>query len=101
MGFSQFESLESRRKRLDPAMAAASHRALADAAGRAAHLSARALLGMQKPEGYWCGELLADSTLESDYILLQLWLRPPAGDTWQPSTWNRIQKARRSILDRQ
>ncbi len=28
------------------------------------------LLSRQHPEGYWCGELEADSTLESDYIML-------------------------------
>jgi len=29
------------------------------------------LLSQQHEDGYWCGELEADSTLESDYILLQ------------------------------
>ena len=28
------------------------------------------LLAMQHPDGYWCGELEADTTLESDYIML-------------------------------
>src|SRR5271157_3794789 len=28
------------------------------------------LLSQQHEDGYWCGELEADSTLESDYILL-------------------------------
>src|SRR6266404_5559352 len=28
------------------------------------------LFRQQHPEGYWCGELEADTTLESDYILL-------------------------------
>jgi squalene-hopene/tetraprenyl-beta-curcumene cyclase len=28
------------------------------------------LLGVQHPEGYWCGELEADSMLESDYIFM-------------------------------
>lgn len=28
------------------------------------------LLSQQTPEGYWCGELEADTTLESDYIML-------------------------------
>src|SRR5436305_9884280 len=28
------------------------------------------LFSQQEPEGYWCGELEADTTLESDYILL-------------------------------
>ena len=28
------------------------------------------LLGLQHPDGYWCGELEADSMLEADYIFL-------------------------------
>ena len=28
-------------------------------------------------DGHWCAELTADTTLESDYILFQLWLHPP------------------------
>ena len=28
------------------------------------------LFSQQHQEGYWCGELVADTTLESDYILL-------------------------------
>ena len=31
---------------------------------------ANSLFSQQREEGYWCGELEADSTLESDYILL-------------------------------
>jgi len=101
MGYSFFESAEASRRRVSPAAAVASRRALAQAAERAAHLAADALISMQKPQGYWCGDLLADTTLESDYMLVQLWLYPPSGDRWEPPTWNRIQKARRSILRRQ
>ena len=61
----------------------------------------RALLDLQKPEGFWCGDLLADTTLESDYILLQLWLHPPQGAVWNPPNAERIRKVRRSILERQ
>ncbi len=32
---------------------------------------------LQHEDGYWCALLTADTTLESDYILLQLWLHPP------------------------
>src|SRR5881398_2960373 len=32
------------------------------------------LLRQQKPDGHWCGELLVDSTLCSDYILFMHWL---------------------------
>src|SRR5207237_8625404 len=31
------------------------------------------LLRQQKPDGHWCGELIVDSTLCSDYILLMHW----------------------------
>ena len=67
----------------------------------AAARSAQALAGLQKPEGYWCGDLRADTTLESDYVLLQLWLYPPAGGVWNPPTAERIRKARVAILARQ
>jgi squalene-hopene/tetraprenyl-beta-curcumene cyclase len=59
------------------------------------------LFARQAPEGFWCGELLADATLESDYILLQLWLHQPDGDVWDPPSRERIAKACASILERQ
>jgi squalene-hopene/tetraprenyl-beta-curcumene cyclase len=31
------------------------------------------LLRLQQPDGYWCGELMVDSTLCSDYILYMHW----------------------------
>ena len=64
-------------------------------------LAAAALLRKQAPEGYWCGELTADSTLESDYVLLQLWLHPPEESGWNPPTRRRIDRACRAILERQ
>lgn len=68
----------------------------------AAENIAGAMLGLQSPEGYWCGELTADSTLESDYILLQLWMHPPLADEeWNPPSRARISKAVQAILDRQ
>ncbi len=68
----------------------------------AAFNAASALLELQSPEGYWCGELTADSTLESDYIFLQLWLHPPdATGAWNPPSRTRVNKAVRAILDRQ
>ncbi len=59
------------------------------------------LLEHQKPEGYWCADLTADTTLESDFILLQLWMYPPKRGAWNPPTMPQIQKAARSILERQ
>jgi len=63
--------------------------------------AAEALFARQAPEGFWCGELLADATLESDYILLQLWMHQPEGDVWDPPSRERIAKACTSILERQ
>ena len=74
-----------------------SHEATANALSRAIE----ALAAQQAKEGFWCGELTADSTLESDYILLQLWLHQPSGAEWNPPSRVRIEKAARSILDRQ
>jgi len=63
---------------------------------------AHALLALQAEQGYWCGELTADSTLESDYILLQMWLHPPQpGGEWDPPSRGRIDRAAKAILARQ
>src|SRR5881227_410305 len=51
------------------------------------------LFSQQHEEGYWCGELEADTTLESDYIMLHTLLG--TGDT------ERFQKAARYILQHQ
>jgi len=60
------------------------------------------LFARQSPEGFWCGELTADATLESDYILLQLWMHQPEEDiVWDPPSRARIAKAAESILQRQ
>ena len=75
--------------------------ALASGAARACRRSAEFLLSRQSPEGYWWFDVTADTTLESDYILLQLWLHPPEGSVWNPPTRQRIDRAVRSILSRQ
>ncbi len=74
---------------------------LVSAAAQAARSAADHLLSLQDSGGWWCAELTADSTLESDYILLQLWMYPPQGGIWNPPTRPLIDKAVRSILDRQ
>ncbi|MEY2412215.1 MAG: squalene-hopene/tetraprenyl-beta-curcumene cyclase [Acidobacteriaceae bacterium] len=51
------------------------------------------LFSQQHPEGYWCGELEADSTLESDYILLHTLLGT--------GTAERFRKAANYILQHQ
>ncbi|MGA3125555.1 MAG: squalene--hopene cyclase [Candidatus Korobacteraceae bacterium] len=67
-----------------------------------ASLAARTLQDKQHSEGYWYGDLTADSTLQSDYILLQMWLYPAAPDgSWNPPTMARVRKAVQAILDAQ
>jgi len=70
-------------------------------AAEAARRAAVSLEGLQPPQGYWWGELTADTTLESDFILLQLWLHPPEGGVWNPPTRDLVDRAVRSILARQ
>ncbi|MBI1899312.1 MAG: squalene--hopene cyclase [Acidobacteria bacterium] len=74
---------------------------LVAAAATAIRRSVDALIAMQHEQGYWWGELTADTTLESDYILLQLWLHPPRNGIWNPPHRDLIERAVRSILDRQ
>src|SRR4029077_18476044 len=74
---------------------------LLDLATETLRLAAQSLLSRQTSEGYWWADLTADTTLESDYILLQLWLHPPANGVWNPPTQALINKAVRSIFERQ
>ena len=59
------------------------------------------LLQRQSPEGYWWADLRADTTLESDYIMMQLWLHPPVNGVWNPPTRPQIDSAVQAILARQ
>ncbi len=59
------------------------------------------LLKRQSKEGFWWAKLRADSTLESDYILTQLWLHPPVDGVWNPPTRPRVDRAVKAILSRQ
>ncbi|HTM50049.1 MAG TPA: squalene--hopene cyclase [Bryobacteraceae bacterium] len=63
--------------------------------------AAAQLLQQQDRRGFWWAELTADTTLESDYILLQLWMHPPKEGKWNPASRELVDKAVRSILDRQ
>ena len=72
-----------------------------DAARESMRRGADYLLSRQTPDGYWWADLTADSTLESDFVLLQLWLHPPVNGVWNPPTRPLIGKALRSILGRQ
>ena len=74
---------------------------LKSAARQATCRAAAYLTSLQAANGHWCAELTADTTLESDYILFQLWIHPPKAGVWNPPTRDLIEKAARSILDRQ
>jgi len=76
-------------------------KSLEAAAREAMRRSAQYLVSLQAGNGHWCGELTADTTLESDYVLFQLWLYPPKDGAWTPATRPLIEKAVCSILDRQ
>ena len=67
----------------------------------AARRAAGWLAGLQRRDGHWCAQLTADTTLEADYILFQLWLYPPKDGQWEPETRPLVDQAARSILDRQ
>src|SRR5580704_1495006 len=75
------------------------HRASARTAAIAR--ACESLFARQAPDGFWCGELTADATLESDYILLQLWMHQPEGAVWNPPARGRIDRAACCILARQ
>ena len=64
------------------------------------------LFSIQHEDGYWCGELEADTTLESDYILVHTLLgtappKPKEGLDGAPAAAGRIQKAANWILSHQ
>src|SRR5215831_10416676 len=97
MSYEWMETAQSKRRRQSESSARIGKADVEPAIQRAAG----ALFQQQAPEGFWCGELTADTTLESDYILLQLWLHQPDGTEWNPPSRKRIEKATRSILERQ
>ncbi len=66
---------------------------LASRAAAAIDSARRYLFAQQDEEGFWCGELEADTTLESDYILLHTLLGT--------GNFERFQKAANYILEHQ
>jgi squalene-hopene/tetraprenyl-beta-curcumene cyclase len=75
--------------------------ALAAACSQAARRAVGHMLDIQDQQGYWWADLTADTTLESDFILLELWRHPPQNGVWNPPSRPLIDKAVRSILARQ
>jgi squalene-hopene/tetraprenyl-beta-curcumene cyclase len=71
------------------------------AAQRKIQRAAEHLLSLQHEDGYWCALLTADTTLESDYILLQLWMYSPVDGVWNPPDRGKIQRAAQRILSKQ
>lgn len=71
------------------------------ACSRATARGAKFLLSKQHRDGYWWADLTADSTLEADFVLVELWRHPPVNGVWNPPTKPLIDKAVRSILARQ
>jgi squalene-hopene/tetraprenyl-beta-curcumene cyclase len=99
----EWVSIEERARRSELHQAAELRQTQSRRVAHSIERSVSALARSQHPNGYWCGDLTADSTLESDYILLQLWLHPASPDTpsWQPPSRERIDKACHFILARQ
>jgi squalene-hopene/tetraprenyl-beta-curcumene cyclase len=71
------------------------------AAADAIRKAAFCLLQRQHPEGFWWADLRADSTLESDYIMMELWLHPPVNGVWNPPSRPQIERAAAAIFSRQ
>ena len=75
---------------------------LMTAATQALERASDYLLSIRSEEGFWWGDLTADTTLESDYILLELWRNaPPQSGPWNPPSKTLIDRAAQSILARQ
>jgi squalene-hopene/tetraprenyl-beta-curcumene cyclase len=71
------------------------------AAAEAIRKASDSLLKKQTAGGFWWADLRADSTLESDFILMELWLHPPVDGVWNPPTRPQIERAVASIFARQ
>jgi squalene-hopene/tetraprenyl-beta-curcumene cyclase len=84
---------------MSPSLQVADH--VVTACSRALRRATDFLLGLQRAEGFWWADLTADTTLESDFILLELWRHPPQQGVWNPESRPLIEKAMRSILARQ
>lgn len=59
------------------------------------------LLKRQHRDGYWWEDLTADTTLESDFILFELWVHRVEDGKWNPPNRAAIDRAVASILARQ
>jgi len=55
-------------------LAARTSSSLQSPISRAVEAASRCLLGLQRDDGHWCGELQGDTILESEYVLLLAFL---------------------------
>ncbi len=94
-------TLQVNAHRPDGPLRAPGSEALVAAAQQKLQRTAEHLLSLQHSDGYWCALLTADTTLESDYILLQLWMHAPVEGVWNPPDPGRIQRAAERILSKQ
>ncbi len=79
--------------RLEPAVSPPANAEFSAAAGPAIRAAREHLLRLQQSAGHWVGELEADTTLESDYIQLEYFLRNPRPE--------KIRKAAQYLLEKQ
>jgi squalene-hopene/tetraprenyl-beta-curcumene cyclase len=75
--------------------------AIAAGVAEAIRKASEAIVLKQHKEGFWWADLTADTTLESDYILQELWNHSPVNGVWNPPTRERIDRAVTTILSRQ
>ena len=68
-------------------------------AEQAVSRAATFLAAKQHPDGFWCGELLADVSLEADFIVLETWLNHGTLEHYDRP--DRIRKAAHRILSQQ
>src|SRR3569833_2156049 len=71
------------------------------AAANAVQSASASLVRRQSREGFWWADLRAETTLEADYVLMQLWLHPPVNGKWDPPTRPQVDRAVAAILSRQ
>lgn len=89
-------------RNLDAAVSGLFGGGLVAEARRAIQSACEYLLNRQRSQGYWVGEIEGDSTLLSDYVMLQLWLhQPEAGGSWRPPSLRRVRAACRRIAELQ
>lgn len=73
---------------------------LAPTASAAVERAAARLNALQDQDGSWRFDIDSGILPACDWLLLHLWLHPPANGTWEPPAQDRVQRAATSILAR-